>query len=162
MFYSRLAGKDAQDKYPNVMRHYKTVLGQPTVAGVWGEPTFAAENIKFTPPKKEPAAPKAPKEQKKAAPKKEVEEDDDDDTPAPEPKAKNPLDDLPKSSFNLEEYKRVYSNKETPEALTWFHSNFDNDGFSIWRIDFKYPEELTQVFMSSNLIGGLFTRFEAR
>lgn len=31
----------------------------------------------------------------------------------------------------------------------------------MWRIDFKYNEELTQVFMSSNQINGFFTRLEA-
>ena len=34
---------------------------------------------------------------------------------------------------------------------------FDAEGFSIWRVDFKYPEELTKVFMSSNQIGGFFS-----
>jgi hypothetical protein len=29
---------------------------------------------------------------------------------------------------------------------------FDKAGFSIWRVDFKYNEELTQVFMSSNQV----------
>lgn len=31
----------------------------------------------------------------------------------------------------------------------------------MWRVDFKYPGELTQTFMSSNLIGGFFNRLEA-
>ena len=43
---------------------------------------------------------------------------------------------------------------------TPFHS-FDYEGFSAWRVDFKYNEELTQVFMSSNQIGGFFNRLEA-
>jgi len=38
---------------------------------------------------------------------------------------------------------------------------FDSEGFSIWRIDFKYNDELTQVFMSSNQVGGFFNRLEA-
>lgn len=165
--YSRVAGKEVQDKYPNIKRHFNTIVNQPTVSGVWGEIQFTSENIKFTPPKKE-SAPKAAKEQapkkEKAAPKPKVVEkdDDEDDEPAPAPKAKNPLDELPKSSFNLEEFKRVYSNKDTPEALEWFFQNFDSEGFSVWRIDYKYNDELTLTFMSSNLISGLFTRFEAR
>ena len=40
-------------------------------------------------------------------------------------------------------------------------ASYDPEGYSVYRIDFKYPEELTQVFMSSNLIGGLFNRLEA-
>jgi elongation factor 1-gamma len=39
-----------------------------------------------------------------------------------EPVAKNPLDDLPKSNFNLEQWKRQYSNLDTRgEALPWFY-----------------------------------------
>lgn len=38
-------------------------------------------------------------------------------------------------------------------------SRFDKEGFSIWRVDFKYPEELTQVFMSSNQIGGFYSTY---
>ena len=37
---------------------------------------------------------------------------------------------------------------------------FDKEGYSIWRVDFKYNEELTQVFMSSNQIGGFFSEYE--
>lgn len=32
--------------------------------------------------------------------------------------------------------------------------------YSIWRIDYKYNDELTLVFMSNNLVGGLFARLE--
>jgi elongation factor 1-gamma len=39
--------------------------------------------------------------------------------------------------------------------------SFDKEGFSIWRVDFRYNEELTQTYMSSNQIGGFFNRLEA-
>ncbi len=39
--------------------------------------------------------------------------------------------------------------------------SYDSAGFSVWRVDFKYNEELTQTFMSSNQIGGFFNRLEA-
>ncbi|KAI0281561.1 hypothetical protein BC826DRAFT_1099692 [Russula brevipes] len=39
--------------------------------------------------------------------------------------------------------------------------NFDKECYSLWRVDFKYNEELTQTFMSSNQIGGFFNRLEA-
>ncbi|KZV75829.1 elongation factor 1-gamma [Peniophora sp. CONT] len=153
-------------KLPNVVRHFETVVNQPSVKEVFGSTTYAEKAVAFTPPpkeKKEPKAAEAPKP--KAAPKpKVVEEDDDDEKPIEEPKAKNPLDSLPKSSFNLEDWKRAYSNKETrgaDGAIEWFYQNFDKEGFSVWRVDFKYPAELTQTFMSSNLIGGFFNRLEA-
>lgn len=39
--------------------------------------------------------------------------------------------------------------------------SYDPNGFSVWRVDFKYNDELTQTFMSSNQIGGFFNRLEA-
>jgi len=84
---------------------------------------------------------------------------EEEEKPAPKPKSK--LDLLPPSPFVLDEWKRVYSNNETrPTAIEWFWSNFDPNGYSIWRVDYKYNDELTKVFMSSNLIGGFFNRLE--
>lgn len=73
-----------------------------------------------------PAPAAAPKKAEKPKPApKEPEEDDDDDIPKEEPKAKNPLDSLPKSNFNLEDWKRAYSNLDTRGAggsLEWLYS----------------------------------------
>jgi elongation factor 1-gamma len=61
----------------------------------------------------------------------------------------------------MDEWKRVYSNNDTrPTAINWFWEHFDSEGYSIWRVDYKYNDELTKVFMSSNLIGGFFNRLE--
>lgn len=48
-----------------------------------------------------------------------------------------------------------------PPKCTDEYNSFDKEGFSVWRIDFKYNNELTQTFMSSNQIGGFFNRLEA-
>ncbi|KAJ7161123.1 elongation factor 1-gamma [Mycena filopes] len=160
----------ARKKIPNLFRHMDTIVNQPALAGIF-EPTpvldkapvyVAPKKEKEDKPKAAPAA-AAPKAEKKPKPKAEEEDDDDNGIPE-EPKVKNPLDDLPKSTFNLEDWKRAYSNKETRGAggaIEWFYEHFDKEGFSIWRVDFKYPEELTQTFMSNNQIGGFFNRLEA-
>merc|ERR1711915_775817 len=44
--------------------------------------------------------------------------------------------------------------------LKWFWEHFDHENYSIWRGDYKYNDELTMVFMSCNLIGGMFQRLE--
>jgi len=153
-------------KIPNVVRHFNTIVNQPKLKSIFGEVKFSETAPQYQPPKKETkvadkpkaeAAPKAPKAKKAA------EEEDDDEPAVPaEPKAKNPLDDLPKSDFKLDDWKRTYSNEDTRSvALPWFYEHFDKEGFSIWRVDYKYNDELTQVFMSSNLVGGFFARLEA-
>ncbi|KAJ3563530.1 hypothetical protein NP233_g8884 [Leucocoprinus birnbaumii] len=156
---------DAQrrTKYPNLIRHLETVINQPALKDIYGPAEYTEKQIAFVPPAKEKKekAPAPPKAEKK--PKKEEVEEEEADVPA-EPKAKNPLDDLPKSTFNLEDWKRAYSNKDTrgPDgAIEWFYQNYDPAGFSVWRVDFKYNSELTLTFMSSNQITGFFNRLEA-
>ncbi|KIY52272.1 eEF1-gamma domain-containing protein [Fistulina hepatica ATCC 64428] len=155
---------------PSVMRLVETVINQPKLAGIFPTSVPVLEKaVQHTPPPKEKKEPKpatapAPKKEKKE--KKAKKDDDEEEEPLvpEEPKAKNPLDDLPKSNFNLEEWKRVYSNNDTRGAggaLEWLYKNFDKNGFSIWRVDFKYNEELTLTFMSSNQITGFFNRLEA-
>ncbi|TFK71221.1 elongation factor 1-gamma [Pluteus cervinus] len=155
---------------PHVIRHLETIVNQPKFVDIFGPTEYVEKAVQYTPPAKEkkekdpkPAAPPAPKAEKK--PKKEDDDEEDEDPSIKEPpKARSPLEDLPKSTFNLEDWKRAYSNKDTrgaDGALEWFYQNFDKEGFSIWKVDFKYNEELTQTFMSSNQIGGFFNRLEA-
>ena len=80
---------------------------------------------------------------------------------AAEPKAKDPFAHLPKSTFVLDEFKRKYSNEDTLSvALPYFWEHFDKDGWSLWYAEYGFPEELTQTFMSCNLITGMFQRLD--
>ena len=90
-------------------------------------------------------------------------EEDEEEEAKPAPKAKNALDLLPPSKFNLEEWKRYYSNAEEtrPDATNWFWNHYDPEGYSIWRADYMYNEELKKIFMTCNLITGLFHRMDA-
>jgi hypothetical protein len=135
---------------PNVTRWYETVYNVPNYTAVAGKLEYIEEAIKNVPPKKE-AAPK--KEQAKAAPKPKKEEaDEEEDKPAPKPK--HPLGELPRATFDLDEWKRKYSNEETREvALPWFWENMNFEEYSLWQVDYKYNDELTLTFMTANLIG---------
>lgn len=155
--------KEWRSANPNVARWYETVYNQPIYSDV-AVPyelldTPALLNV---PPKKADQAPKkekaaaAPKAPKAAKPKEEEEEDD---TP-PEPKPKHPLDLLPKSKFAIDDWKRYYSNNDEAESMKWFWENIPFDEYSIWSVKYKYNDELTKKFMSSNLVGGFFTRLE--
>lgn len=59
------------------------------------------------------------------------------------------------SPFVMDEFKRKYSNEDTlTVALPYFWEHFDKDGWSIWYSQYRFPEELSQTFMSCNLITG--------
>ncbi|GAA5977053.1 hypothetical protein JCM10908_004838 [Rhodotorula pacifica] len=162
--FATVLDAEFRKSHPSVVRHFQTVAHQPTVLEVVGsEPTLCEKAAVYTPPKKEEkpkaAAAPAPKAEKpKAAP-----APAEDETPA-EPKAKHPCELLgqPKS-FPLDEWKRQYSNNDTPVAMKWLDEHYDETAaqeYSFCRADFKYNEELTQTFMSANQVTGLHTRLE--
>lgn len=157
-------------------RYFLTLVNQPNFLAVLGEVTLcvkAAEPKKEEPkkeePKKEEKKAEAPKkEEKKEEPKKEEkkkakkEEDDEEEEEDYEdkPAGKNPLDLLPPSTFNLEAWKRFYSNNPEAAAIKYFWDNFDANGFSIWTANYKYNEENKAIYMTCNLLNGTFQRWE--
>jgi len=150
--------KKWREEHPNVLRWYETIVNQPIYSSVVEKVQYIETAIPNQPPKKEQPAKQKEQPKKKEEPKpkkKEVEEDDEEeeeDKPAPKPK--HPLEALGRSTFVLDDWKRKYSNEETREvALPWFWEKANFDEYSLWRVDYKYNDELTQVFMTSNLIG---------
>ncbi|KAF8427275.1 elongation factor EF-1 gamma subunit [Tirmania nivea] len=149
-------------EFPNMTRWWETVVNQPYFKEAVGEKKVINEAVKYIPPKKEEKKKEAPKA---AAPKAEkkptADEEEEDATPA-EPKAKHPLDLLAKPTMILDDWKRKYSNDDTRSAaLPWFWEHYKPEEYSLWKVDYKYNDELTQIFMTSNLIGGFFNRLEA-
>lgn len=150
--------KKWREENPNVTRWFKTVTAQPIFADVATKLTLLDTPALLNVP------PKTEKKEKKEAPKKEekkAEAPKAAEEPAPAPKPKHPCEALGKASVPLDELKRVYSNEPTPDALKWFWENIKFDEYSIWKMKFKYNEELTLPFMSNNQIGGFFARLEA-
>ena len=45
-------------------------------------------------------------------------------------------------------------------AIPYFWEKFDKEGWSIWRADYMYNDELRMVFMTSNLVSGMFQRLD--
>jgi len=146
--------------------HFKAVLGEVNLCEKAAQPQTAAKKDKKKEEKvTENAKPKEePKEQKKKEekPKEEVEEMDETEAAlAAEPPSKDPFDAFPKGTFNMDEFKRTYSNNDTVTvALPYFWDKFDKENYSIWLCEYKYPQELSMVFMSCNLITGMFQRIE--
>ncbi|KAI9847809.1 MAG: hypothetical protein M1837_001702 [Sclerophora amabilis] len=158
--YQYVFDKKWRSENPNVTRWYETVYNQPIFSAVVDKLSFIDEAVKYQQPKKD-AAPKKEAAPKAAAKPKPKDEEEEDDAP-PAPKPKHPLEALDRPTFVLDDWKRKYSNEETREvALPWFWENYKPEEYSLWRVDYKYNDELTLIFMSSNLIGGFFARLEA-
>jgi elongation factor 1-gamma len=139
---------------PNTTRWYETIVNQPIWKAIVEQPILIDEAVKYTPPKKDPKPAKAPTPAAPKADKKPAKEEEEEDEPKPEVKAKHPLESLSKPSLILDDWKRKYSNEETRSvALPWFWEQYKPEDYSLWKVDYKYNDELTQVFMTSNLIG---------
>lgn len=178
--YTHVADESFRKPFTNLNRWFLTVVNQTNVKKVVGEltlcvqaPVFcaakhaehkkaAAEHTTKEKKAKEPKPAKAAEPAKpKAAPKKEVEVEEEDEIMAAEPKQNDPFAEMPKGTFNMDEFKRTYSNNDTATvALPYFWQHFEKEFYSIWYCEYKYADELQKVFMTSNLIGGMFQRIE--
>lgn len=159
--------------FTHVFRWFNTIINQQHVKEALGEVTFATK-MAVAPKGKEEAAPKAekpkkeqqppkPAEEKKKAEKKkaeEEEEEEEDYAKEEKPKGPNPLDLLPPTAFNLDEWKRVYSNSDIAVSISWFWEHYDREGWSLWQSEYKFNDELTQLFKTCNLIGGFLQRLD--
>lgn len=67
-------------------------------------------------------------------------------------KGKNPLDLLPPSKFNLDDFKRSFlNNKNKQEAIKKFWEIYDPEGYSLWWLEYQnLPQEGKVLFRTSN------------
>ena len=61
----------------------------------------------------------------------------------------------------MDGFKKVYFNEDTvTKAIPYLWENFDKEGWSIWKADYKYKDELKMIFMASNLVSGMLQRLD--
>ncbi|KAI7815519.1 elongation factor 1-gamma [Rhyzopertha dominica] len=174
--YTNVLDPAFRKPFVNVNRWFLTLINQPQFKAVLGEVKICDKVAEVDPKKfsQQQGAGKGAKEskkeekkekkEKKPTPKKEKEPEEELDAAdaalAEEPKSKDPFDSLPKGTFNFDDFKRVYSNEDESKSIPYFWEKFDPENYSIWFGEYKYPEELTKVFMSCNLITGMFQRLD--
>lgn len=170
--YQYILEPNLRKPYQNVNRWFQTVIYQPQVIAVIGPFKLAEKTLEYDPKKfadshakpKKDKKEKEPKEKKEKESKKEKEPAEEPDAAeaalAAEPKSSNPFDSMPKGTFDMDDFKRFYSNEDEAKSIPYFWEKFDPQNYSIWFGEYKYPEELTKTFMSCNLIGGMYQRLD--
>lgn len=148
-------GAEFRKRFPQLMRWFNTIGAHPLVQ--FSHKGFKPCEKPLDPPqgkKKEQKKEQSKQEPAKKAPAAQQ--------PPQEKKPKHELELLGKSSFPLEDWKRKYMNEDTrPTALPWFWERYNPEEWSMWKVEYKYNDELTMTFMSNNLVGGFFTRLFA-
>ena len=144
---------DIVKEYVCVLRHVDTMINQPAFSAI----LKARKEVK----KEAPKAAEAPKKESKEE---EAPVDPFSNESSKEKGMKKSLDSLPPSpTFIMDEFKRCYSNNDTRTiAAPFFFEKFDSEGYTCLWSKYKYNDELgPMVFMTSNLVGGMFQRMEA-
>jgi len=178
MLFENVLDAGFRKPYGNVVRWYTTIMNQPQVIAVSGQPKLAEKMAQFDAKKyaemsgkgdsagkkeakkdKKADTPKAKAAEPKKEAKKEAAEPEEAAAPAPV-KAKDPFADLPAGTWVMDDFKRFYSNNDEDKSIPYFFEHFDHDNYSIWFCEYMYPEELQMTFMSSNLIGGMMQRLD--
>jgi len=171
--YKYVLDPDYRKSFANVNRWFVTLINQPQFKAVLGEVVLCSKPAEpgsvnasgdSKNKKKEDKKQEKKEKPKKETPKKEKEPEEELDAAeaalAAEPKSKDPLDALPKGTFVMDDFKRVYSNEDESKSIPYFWDKFDSENYSIWFGEYKYSDELTKVFMSCNLISGMFQRLD--
>lgn len=144
---------DWRNKNPATARWYNTIVNQDIWTAVRPKQEYLEKPKLTNVAPKKAEAPKPAAAPKAAAPAPAAAEEE-------APKPKHPLEALPRATFPLDEWKRQYSNLDTPLAMKWFWENVNFEEYSLWKVKYKYNDELTLTFMSNNLIGGFNARLE--
>ncbi|EDO14734.1 hypothetical protein Kpol_333p4 [Vanderwaltozyma polyspora DSM 70294] len=163
--FNYLFGVEWRAQNPAIVRWFNTVINSNYLKDEMTDFKFIEKQLE--PPQnkskkeKKPAAAAAPAAASQTS-KAKKETADAEAAPPAEKKPKHPLEALGRSTFVLDEWKRQYSNEDTrPVALPWFWEHYNPEEYSLWKVEYKYNDELTQTFMSNNLIGGFFNRLSA-
>jgi elongation factor 1-gamma len=175
LLYKQVLEPSFRNEFNNVNRWFETVVNQPEYVKIAGE-TVLCEKAALPDHKKfaelhggqardnnrRDSANKQKKSQPKKEEKKEAKKpaDDGDDEPA-EPKEVDPLATAPKGTFDFDAFKRSFSNEDIEtKAIPLLWETFDAEHYSIYRQTYKYKDELTMTFMTSNLARGMLQRVE--
>lgn len=157
--YTKVLDQTFRKQCGNVNRWFLTCVNQPQWRSVIGQTDLAAtmavaKGAAEAAAKKAAEAPAAAKKDAPAAA-------GGDDEEAAKPKAKSKLDLLPPTNLDLDEWKRTYSNNDIlTVAMPWFWEHYEPAGWSLWMSDYKYNDELSKMFMTSNLVGGFLQRMD--
>lgn len=149
---------------PNVTAWLESLIKLPEFVSRIGNVKFTQKALKPIVTEKKEEVKAAPAKPAAAAKATSKENDDDDEEAEKKPAGKNPLDNLPKSTFVLPDWKFYFVNlgdKKESEGIPHFFQNYDPEGYSLWFSHYdKYDGEGVLLYQTSNLMNGFLQRMD--
>ena len=157
-YFTLIFSEQDRNYFQNVTSWFTGIANEPHVVEVCGVTRFGKVTQKGPRKIEQPKPQPVKAEPKKEAAKKETKEEDDE----PKTKKKHPLDDLPPSTFVLDNFKKDFLN--TPDkkgALERFWQAYDANGYSIWWMIYqKLPSEGKVLFKTCNFYSMFLQKME--
>lgn len=152
-FQVALDGGFRKSVAPNVTAWMERFIALPEVVRRLGHVKFCAK------PQKAVAPPKKEEEKKPVA----VAKPKDEEKPAK--KEGDPLDELPPSKLDLNNFKNYFVNltpeQKKDEGMKYFFDNYDPEGYSLYFAKYeKYEGEGVVLYQTSNLMNGFLQRID--
>lgn len=164
-FYKFIFTEKERKELPHLTAYFERIAHLAEFRAVLGhlqypEKPFVPLVVKTE--KKEKKEEKKPEKKEEKKPEKKEEkkkEDDGDDIQEEKPKTYN----FPESKFDLFAFKTLYVNAPNKaDALKFLWENWDENGFSFWKLDYdKMPNEGKVVYLTNNLMNGFLSRADA-
>jgi elongation factor 1-gamma len=155
------------DKYrkplPALLGWFHNTTSNPAFQAVWGSIKLAKVALEAPAPLvkvEQPKPAQKKEEEKKAAAKPKHDEDEEEEH---HKKQINPLDLLPPTTFDLDEWKKLITNtKDRRSVLPTFWEKIDKQGWSAWAFHYEKAEgEGEKLVPFENLLDGFVQRMES-
>ncbi|KAL5272601.1 hypothetical protein ACHWQZ_G000715 [Mnemiopsis leidyi] len=166
--YSMILDEGRRNSFVNVTRWFTTIINQDEVLRILGPTSLCEKPAQFDAklfqqnnPKPQKNAPKKEQAPKKEAPKKEEPKKEEPKPEAPKKERKAPFSNLPPAKLSMDTFKRMYWNEEMPVISKYFDENFVDGEWSVWKVEYKYQNELKRTTTTNNLVKGMFQRLES-
>lgn len=169
MLYVQVLEPKFREAYGNVNRWFTTCINQPNFKAVLGDFALCEKMATFDNKRYQELHPKEKKtKEPKAKQEKQPKQEKPDDEAAPvastevaKPgKKKDLFENVPKSDFVLDDWKRFYSNNDAEKFVPYIWEHFDPNAWSWWHCEYKFPLECIRDFMTLNLVGGMYQRLD--
>ena len=138
---------------PNTTKWFENLMKTNEVKKAYGKIVLCKQPLKpFIYEKKDEKKQEKKEEKKEHKKEKKEESDEEDEEEKKSKKQKNPLDFLPPSSMDLEQFKRDYmNNKNKKDAVEKFWKVYDPEGYSLWWMEYQnLPSECKVLYRTSN------------
>lgn len=158
MLYTHVLDPIFREPYKNLNRWFLTCINQPQFKVVLGDVKLCKKPAIFDSSKYKELHPK--KKKTLAEKIKEKRERKLNESQTEKPVSKDIFSKVPDSSFDMDNWKKVYSNNASDKFNTYLWKHFDPKAWSWWHCEYRFNHEHKVDFKTANSVTDMFQRLQ--